>query len=102
MKKLFKNANFFRAVVATIATVLIGGILFLAVGIILSEPGKEESQFQSRFEQVEIDGPDAVYVDTATGVLYWQKWSGKSAGITVLVDKDGKPLTLESLNEKSK
>ena len=33
-----------------------------------------------------------IYVDTLTGVQYLYSWQGNSGGLTVLVDKQGKPL----------
>jgi len=38
-----------------------------------------------------------VLVDTMTGVQYLYAWCGSGAGITVLVDEDGKPLVSEEL-----
>lgn len=31
--------------------------------------------------------------DNETGVCYLQTWSGASGGVTLLVDRDGRPLT---------
>lgn len=33
-----------------------------------------------------------IIVDTKTGVQYLFAWSGYAGGLTVLVDKDGKPM----------
>lgn len=82
------------------AAVLVGAEIFIHSA--QSVEGAENDN-ATRFELVcELNASDAIYQDTQTGVLYWQKDVGRSAGITVLVDKDGKPLTLESLNEKSR
>jgi hypothetical protein len=46
-----------------------------------------------RFHIVEGDyGSEAILVDTETGVEYLWKRHGYAGGLTVLVDRDGKPL----------
>ena len=48
-----------------------------------------------RFEFVEKEGfmeGARIIVDTETGVQYLYVYSGYGGGVTVLVDKDGKPL----------
>ena len=46
-----------------------------------------------RFHIVEGSyGSEAILVDTETGVEYFWKHQGNVGGLTVLVDRDGKPL----------
>ena len=48
-----------------------------------------------RFEKVYHQGVLAsmeIWVDTETGVNYLYRQSGNSGGMTVLLDKDGKPV----------
>lgn len=49
---------------------------------------------EKRFEKVYSQGMGSVeiWVDTETGVNYLYRQSGYSGGMTVLVDKDGKPV----------
>lgn len=35
-----------------------------------------------------------VLQDTETGVLYFHAWEGNAGGLSVMVDKDGKPVTM--------
>ena len=57
-----------------------------------------------RFKKIYTQGAVSVaeiWVDTATGVNYMVREEGYAGGLTVLVDKDGKPLVSESyINEK--
>ena len=49
-----------------------------------------------RFEMVHHQGVVStmeVWVDTETGVNYLYRRDGNSGGMTVLLDKDGKPVT---------
>ncbi len=47
-----------------------------------------------RFEKIYTQGMGAmeIWVDKETGVNYLYRQSGYSGGLTVLVDKDGKPV----------
>ncbi|MBQ8331779.1 MAG: xylan 1,4-beta-xylosidase [Clostridia bacterium] len=49
---------------------------------------------EKRFEKVYSQGADSVeiWVDKETGVNYLYHQSGYSGGMTVLLDKDGKPV----------
>lgn len=49
---------------------------------------------EKRFEKVYSQGMGSmeIWVDTETGVNYLYRQSGYSGGMTVLVDKDGKPV----------
>ena len=49
---------------------------------------------QKRFIKVysESMGENQIFVDSVTGVNYFYHNSGYSGGLTVLVDKDGKPI----------
>jgi len=49
---------------------------------------------EKRFEKVYSQGMGSmeIWVDTETGVNYLYRQSGYSGGMTVLLDKDGKPV----------
>lgn len=49
---------------------------------------------EKRFIKVysESMGSNQIYVDTLTGVNYFYHSDGYSGGLTVLLDKDGKPV----------
>ena len=49
---------------------------------------------EKRFIKVysESMGENQIYVDSVTGVNYFYHNSGYSGGLTVLLDKDGKPI----------
>lgn len=57
-----------------------------------------------RFKKIYTQGAVSIaeiWVDTATGVNYMYVTEGYSGGLTVLVDKDGKPIVSEEyINEK--
>ena len=50
----------------------------------------EEKRFEKVYSQ--SAGSMQIWVDKETGVQYLYRSSGYSGGLTVLVDKDGKPL----------
>ena len=59
------------------------------------EKGGEKMARQSRFIIYNMDGRMGgikIVVDTETGVQYLSTFIGYAGGLTVLVDKDGKPL----------
>lgn len=48
-----------------------------------------------RFEVVHKEGSlsgNKIIVDKVTGVNYLFSWDGQAAGLTILVDREGKPL----------
>lgn len=49
---------------------------------------------EKRFDRIYIQGAGAIeiWVDKETGVNYLYHSSGYAGGLTVLVDKDGKPI----------
>ena len=56
---------------------------------------------EKRFEKVYSQGSDfnkyvEIFVDTQTGVNYLWCKSGYGAGLTVLLDKDGKPVITQT------
>ena len=64
---------------------------------------------EKRFEKVYSQGSDfnkyvEIFVDTQTGVNYLWCKSGYGAGLTVLLDKDGKPVitSIEEPNGETK
>lgn len=73
----------FLAIVLSLA-LLISTSIFVAC-----TPKSEDFQEYTSFEMVAGDGDMHIYRDTITDILYVDSGSG----ITVMVDKDGKPLT---------
>lgn len=66
--------------------------LIILLLIILSVSLTGCGDLYNRFETIEEDSPDyRIIVDKETGVLYLNRFYG----ITVLLDKDGKPLLYE-------
>ena len=53
---------------------------------------------EKRFEKVYSQGVGAmeIWVDKETGVQYLYRQSGYAGGLTILVDKDGKPMITKS------
>ena len=45
-----------------------------------------------RFERVYVQAGVEILIDKKTGVNYLYRQSGYSGGLTVLLDKDGKPV----------
>ena len=54
-----------------------------------------ESRFVINYKKGALDGTKII-TDTKTGVQYLFAFSGYAGGLTLLVDKDGKPLVDES------
>ena len=52
---------------------------------------KQDNRFEKVYSQGQLEGME-IWVDKETGVNYLFRYSGYGAGLTVLVDKDGKPL----------
>ena len=52
----------------------------------------EEKRFIRIFSQNSFGTAMEVWADRETGVNYLYRWDGYSGGMTVLVDRDGKPL----------
>ena len=53
---------------------------------------KKETRFIKVLEEGGFLGSNEVWVDTQTGVQYLLHYNGNAAGLTVLVDAEGKPL----------
>ena len=66
---------------------------FLLMGC---EPTPEMVDYQGKstyFRVISEEADGKIVYDTRTGVEYWKSWSSYTYGnLTVLVDKDGKPL----------
>lgn len=61
------------------------------------ERGEHDERFIEKYKQGIING-FRIFVDTETGVNYLYTWNNSMAqgsGLTVLVDKDGKPVVDE-------
>lgn len=52
---------------------------------------KKEKRFVKAFSEGTLDGTE-IWVDSQTGVNYLFHFSGYAGGLTVLLDRDGKPL----------
>ena len=53
---------------------------------------KKETRFIKILEEGGFLGSSEIWVDTQTGVQYLLHYNGNAAGLTVLVDAEGKPL----------
>ena len=52
---------------------------------------KEEKRFEAVYSQGVLDGME-IWLDKETGVNYLYRRNGNGGGLTVLVDRDGKPV----------
>ena len=53
---------------------------------------KKDARFTKVLEEGCLLGGSEIWVDTQTGVQYLLHYNGNAAGLTVLVDSEGKPL----------
>ena len=53
---------------------------------------KKDARFTKVLEEGCLLGGSEIWVDTQTGVQYLLHYNGTAAGLTVLVDAEGKPL----------
>ena len=53
---------------------------------------KEDKRFIKTYSQPTFNTTIEIWVDKETGVNYLYRQSGYSGGMTVLLDKDGKPI----------
>ena len=53
---------------------------------------KKDSRFVKVLEDSGFISSSEIWVDTQTGVQYLFRFNGNAAGLTVLVDAEGKPL----------
>ena len=53
---------------------------------------KKDARFTKVLEEGCLLGGSEIWVDTQTGVQYLLHYNGNAAGLTVLVDAEGKPL----------
>lgn len=52
---------------------------------------KKEKRFVRTYSEG-VFGSNEIWVDTQTGVNYFYRQNGNSGGLTVLLDRDGKPI----------
>ena len=52
---------------------------------------KKEKRFVRTYSEG-VFGCNEIWVDTQTGVNYFYRQNGNSGGLTVLLDRDGKPI----------
>lgn len=55
----------------------------------------KDNRFIKVYSQDKLTTPVEIWVDTETGVNYIYHCAGYSGGLTVLVDKDGKPVVTD-------
>lgn len=60
---------------------------------------KKDARFTKVLEEGCLLGGSEIWVDTQTGVQYLLHYNGNAAGLTVLVDAEGKPLPHTALKE---
>ena len=53
---------------------------------------KKDSRFVRTWKESAMSGSTEIWVDKETGVNYLYRSSGYAGGLTVLTDKDGKPI----------
>lgn len=85
------NMKKFIISIVAIISIIVLSLMFKDITI------SESDAFpNSRFIEVDNDGGFKIYCDTTTKVLYLQSTKGSGyqgyGGLTLLVDKDGKPL----------
>ena len=68
---------------------------------------QEDKITEKRFQMIDSDQIDIddhevykIYVDIETDVLYVRMCSGYQGGFSVMVDPDGKPLTIQDWNKR--
>ena len=54
----------------------------------------KEKRFEVVYEDKSLVESTRILRDRETGVCYLYQWSGFGGGLTVLVDKDGKPVVM--------
>lgn len=55
----------------------------------------KDDRFIKVYSQNKLTSPIEIWVDKETGVNYLYREDGYSGGLTVLVDKDGKPIVTD-------
>ena len=66
-----------------------------SIGTTEEMPNGEDRFIEIRTDDSEIESWTDIYVDKETGVMYLFVKNGYGGGLTVMVDKDGKPLIWE-------
>ena len=61
---------------------------------------KEDKRFVVTYKQSGVNGAISILVDRKTGVNYLYRAIGYSGGLTVLLDRDGKPVVTPIHNEE--
>lgn len=54
----------------------------------------KEKRFKVVHEEKSLTEMTRILCDRETGVCYLYQWAGTGGGLTVLVDKDGKPVVM--------
>lgn len=80
------------------AVALIAAIIMFATCLTgCLDRGRQTDKLGERFTCVMHEHELEVWKDNETGVLYWGHRYGNNFGLTVLLDKDGKPLVDEGV-----
>lgn len=56
----------------------------------------KDSRFETVYEQKTLTESTRILRDRETGVCYLYQWAGAGGGLTVLVDREGKPVVMEN------
>lgn len=59
----------------------------------------KEKRFVAVHEEKTLTELTRIIRDNETGVCYLYQWAGTGGGLTVLVDKNGKPLVMDQPNK---
>ena len=54
----------------------------------------KEKRFETVYEDKSLAESTRILRDRETGVCYLYQWSGTGGGLTVLVDREGKPVVM--------
>lgn len=66
--------------------------VLLISGCMSTPPAVGYTENSERFAIAISEGENSVYVDTYTGVMYFYHKNGKTGGMSVMLDQNGKPL----------
>lgn len=87
--------RFRKIMLAIMLCVMTAGVL---TGCMSTPPAVGYTENSERFAIAVSEGDNDIYVDTYTGVMYFYHKQGKSGGMSVMLDKNGKPLIWRGYN----
>lgn len=59
----------------------------------------KEKRFEVVYEDKSLAESTRIIRDKETGVCYLYQWSGTGGGMTLLVDRDGKPIVMDAATQ---